>query len=298
MPLAPGVTIIHPPGARRKRRYRKPRPLREPRGLRRLYMRGMRRELALQRAAVLQAFDAAAPLFAAADPMPRADGVIVLRADMTGKLVDSLIERLKEAGGRFFRSAFARTLAGKVVPAVVDHHRGEFDRQVLQSVGVNIYADEPWLAGLLDQAIAENVGLITSIGDLQGVEQVVRRSVLSGGKVTELRADIQRVFGVKRSRADLIARDQTQKVHSQINRARQKAIGVTRCEWLTVGDERVRSRHRRASGVIYLLDNPPPVGPGGRPVHPGEDYQCRCQAIPVLSDLLSGLRDRDVDIAA
>lgn len=294
MPLAPGAVVVRPLGARR-RRYRRPRPLQEPRALKRLYTRALWRELGLQRAAVLEAFDAMAPAFAAADPAPKLDGE---RADMTGRLVESIVERLKAAGVRFFRSAFVRGLASRIVPATVEHHRQEFDRQILRATGVNIYADEPWLEGLLDQAIAENVSLITSIADLAQVEQVVRRAVQSGSRVETLRADIQRVFGAKRSRAALIARDQVQKVHAQVNRARQKAIGVTRCEWMTVGDERVRSRHRRASGVVYAIDKPPMVGPGGRPVHPGEDYQCRCQALPVLADLLAGLRDRDVPIAA
>ena len=49
-------------------------------------------------------------------------------------------------------------------------------------------------------------------------------------------------------------------------------------EWRTRGDGRVRSSHRENDGQVFSWDNPPPTG------HPGEDYGCRCRAIPVSDD--------------
>ena len=44
--------------------------------------------------------------------------------------------------------------------------------------------------------------------------------------------------------------------------------------WETRGDSKVRVSHRRNEGKIFRWDNPPPTG------HPGQDYNCRCLAIP------------------
>ena len=44
--------------------------------------------------------------------------------------------------------------------------------------------------------------------------------------------------------------------------------------WYTMGDSKVRSEHAKRHGKIFKWDIPPQGG------HPGEDYNCRCLAIP------------------
>jgi len=44
--------------------------------------------------------------------------------------------------------------------------------------------------------------------------------------------------------------------------------------WETRGDAKVRLSHRRNEGKIFRWDTPPPTG------HPGQDYNCRCLALP------------------
>lgn len=47
--------------------------------------------------------------------------------------------------------------------------------------------------------------------------------------------------------------------------------------WRTQHDERVRTSHRVNDGRIFSWSDPPPSG------HPGEDYNCRCEAVPYIS---------------
>lgn len=54
-----------------------------------------------------------------------------------------------------------------------------------------------------------------------------------------------------------------------------RQAGHTHYMWLSMDDDRVRSSHSANDGQIFSFDNPPPTG------HPGEDYNCRCQAAPV-----------------
>jgi SPP1 gp7 family putative phage head morphogenesis protein len=78
--------------------------------------------------------------------------------------------------------------------------------------------------------------------------------------------------------AELIARDQTLKLNGAINQSRQQAAGVDSYVWSTSGDERVRDEHAELDGETFSWASPPPPG------HPGEDFQCRCIAIPVIPE--------------
>jgi len=69
-----------------------------------------------------------------------------------------------------------------------------------------------------------------------------------------------------------------------VNQHRQTAAGVSRYEWSSSADERVRPRHRELDGQTFSWDDPPVTNDDGDTNHPGEDYQCRCIAVPVLDD--------------
>lgn len=96
----------------------------------------------------------------------------------------------------------------------------------------------------------------------------------------ELRDRLLERADVSESRAELIARDQTLKLNAAINQTKQQAAGVDSYVWSTSGDERVREDHQELDGQIFQWASPPePLG-----CHPGEDFQCRCSAIPVMPD--------------
>jgi SPP1 gp7 family putative phage head morphogenesis protein len=69
------------------------------------------------------------------------------------------------------------------------------------------------------------------------------------------------------------------KLNGKLTESRQRDIGVEGYIWRTVGDERVRETHESVDGDYYSWDNPPSETDGNAP---GEDYQCRCWAEPVL----------------
>jgi SPP1 gp7 family putative phage head morphogenesis protein len=100
-----------------------------------------------------------------------------------------------------------------------------------------------------------------------------------GTRVEDLRDALIARGNVSESRADLIARDQTLKLNGAINQARQTSVGIDAYVWSTAGDERVRDEHAELDGQTFQWNAPPSVG------HPGEDFQCRCIAMPVISEL-------------
>lgn len=135
-----------------------------------------------------------------------------------------------------------------------------------------------------------NLALIKSLAaeKVARVKRLLEES--PGSRVETLAKRIGEETGASRRRAELLARDQTLKLNAQVAQARHQAAGVTEYVWRTSRDERVRSRHKALEGTRQSYAEPPVVDPRtGRRAHPGDDYQCRCTADP----LLPGLEDLD-----
>lgn len=161
---------------------------------------------------------------------------------------------------------------------------------------INVRAEMPELKPLINTWRNANVNLIES-GIMAPLEEVqLRPSLLAdvsrmvedahagGLRVEVLRDQLVERFGVSDSRAELIARDQVLTLNSQLNGARQQAVGIEEYRWSDSRDERTRDSHREMgdrsrAGETFRWDDPPIVD--GEPVNPGDPILCRCQAIPV-----------------
>lgn len=160
-------------------------------------------------------------------------------------------------------------------------------------VGISIRQADPGVGAQIGNFRATNVSRIKSLvgRELIGITQLLEKSEATGARVEVLRKAIEDRFGVTRSKAALLARDQTLTLNAEITRVRQTNLGIEEYIWTTSGDERVRGQdpkdstdHASLDGTRHRWGNPPDVGDGRR-LHPGEDYQCRCTAFPVLSEL-------------
>lgn len=141
------------------------------------------------------------------------------------------------------------------------------------------------VAHLIDHFREENLRLITNA--TQDFADQVQEVFESGAglRVEELKKQLLERVDVSRSRAELIARDQVLKMNGQINKTRQQAAGVTQYTWSSSLDERVREGHAELEGQTFDWNNPPVVDERtGRREHPGQDFQCRCVAIPVIPE--------------
>jgi len=127
-------------------------------------------------------------------------------------------------------------------------------------------------------AIKANVELITSFAPEyhQKIIDAVYKNWSEGMGQESLFDTVKNMGDVAESRAQLIARDQTSKMNSAFTQARQQSVGITKYVWQTSGDERVREEHAALDGETFSWDSPPDVG------NPGDDYQCRCVALPVI----------------
>ncbi len=72
----------------------------------------------------------------------------------------------------------------------------------------------------------------------------------------------------------------------QLNRSAQQSAGVEEYEWSSLHDDKVRPAHEALDGVRAHWDDPPlsaSDSDNGEDDHAGDDFACRCVALPVTS---------------
>lgn len=118
------------------------------------------------------------------------------------------------------------------------------------------------------------------------IKAKVSDNVQAGFRADRLITDIQAEKQVSYNKAKFLARQETSLMVSKYRQIRYEDVGVTKYQWSTSHDERVRPAHKALQGKIFRFDQPPVTD-----LHtmarnnPGEDYNCRCVAIPVLSNM-------------
>lgn len=163
----------------------------------------------------------------------------------------------------------------------------EWKKAIKATLGIDIredYYQGDFYLEQLKEWISENVDLISTIPEdtLDKMKDIVYEGFSSGKTTTRMLKDIQNAYGVSRRKAEFIARDQTAKLNSQIQKAQQQDAGIEEYVWSTTGDERVRRSHKELNGKKFSW-NDPPENSDGRKCHPGQDYGCRCIGRPVFN---------------
>lgn len=132
-----------------------------------------------------------------------------------------------------------------------------------------------------------NVQLIKSIPDrmLDELEYKLETAWASGERTSSIEEIVNGVANDADVNAKRIARDQMNKMNSAFNQVRQTELGIESYIWRSSGDERTRADHKDLDGRTFRWDDPGPLTGtiDGEPCHPGQDIQCRCDAIPVFN---------------
>lgn len=119
-----------------------------------------------------------------------------------------------------------------------------------------------------------------SILDLR---QKVLANSLRGQRAENLVKTIQATYGASKTKAKFLARQETSLLMSKMRETRYKDIGIGRYKWTGVNDARERPDHKMLNGTIHNWNTPPITNrETGARNHPGEDFGCRCTAVPLL----------------
>ena len=214
-------------------------------------------------------------------------------ADGEPGAVRSILSAVRAEVGRVIENAKkdvhkASETAGK---RAVTHSRKEFER-----LKIKLRKTEPDFGPKIAEWRKENVTLIVSMSEKKVARIGKLLDNLAGMRVETLRNAITESVGAVRRQAELIARDQVLKINAQITEDRQVAAGIEEYIWTCSGDERVRGRpdglypnaepsHWDLDGQRFKWSEPPVSGPNGMCGNPGEMFQCRCTAYPILPEL-------------
>ncbi len=217
------------------------------------------------------------PLLSSKDwPAITPDRINRLKKKVTNRIDDSL----KEGGS-----------ATKAIKSMVrdgNRYNKRSNRKLWSdAVGVSFakIMDKEGIADIMKARISENASLIRSVSSemLERTEDALWRQF--NGQTTEtLNGALSSIYGKANNRAKIIARDQTSKFNSALNRQRNENLGIEDYIWRTSGDERVRDEHDKNNGQSFSYENPPEdTG------NPGDDVMCRCTAEPDVTAVLDRL---------
>lgn len=120
---------------------------------------------------------------------------------------------------------------------------------------------------------------------IQNTRRAVQKNQVEGGRVDRLLNLLTLQRGLAKLKVAGIAEHEAASAISTFREDRYTEIGLDRYIWSTMGDERVRHDHADLDTKVFSWSSPPIVDRStGRRGHPGEDYNCRCTAIPLLTE--------------
>jgi len=265
-----------------KTRFRMPRAP-EPVALKRMYATRLKTRV-LEDAIALVREKLVPKLEALAERASRVATTDAMRtdADDVGDIVDEISDQYFEKWTRREFGKVVRTVGQDTAKFQAKSLNKQLGSALADGGTVDVVGSEPWLGPAIEEFTRENVALIRTLPEVffSDLEKHIMREVADGARFDRLAEIIQERYDVAESRAELIARDQVSKFQGDLNRVRQRDLGIEKFVWRSMGDERVRDEHVDRNGQTYEWDKPP------EGETPGEPVACRCYAEPDLTGLL------------
>lgn len=116
----------------------------------------------------------------------------------------------------------------------------------------------------------------------------LQESVFAGNRYGNAVKTIQKSYGVSERKAKFLARQETSLLMAKFQETQYQDAGIKEYKWGTVAGSKlhpVRPSHKALEGKIFRWDDPPITTPAGEPArrnNPGQDYNCRCFAKPIV----------------
>ncbi len=117
----------------------------------------------------------------------------------------------------------------------------------------------------------------------------MQKSVFAGNRYESATKTIVDSYGVTERKARFLARQETSLLMTKFKQTRYQDAGVKHYKWGCVSGSKnhpVRPWHKALEGKVFTWDNPPVTTKPGEAVrrnNPGQDYNCRCFARPMVN---------------
>lgn len=204
----------------------------------------------------------------------------MLRQDDSIEILEQWLTELLQATTFYTRDNDIRPAVRQFLSQTAEFNKKQFHKVLKSAYKVDIFVSEPWLDEALKLAEWQNISLIKTVP--QQLHEKLRyrmvEALRKGESYKSLAADLEKLLGIPKRRATLIARDQIGKLNGRLTQLRQENIGVKSYIWRGSLDEWERLSHVEREGKEFRWDNPPEDG------HPGQPILCRCSAEAVLPE--------------
>jgi SPP1 gp7 family putative phage head morphogenesis protein len=193
----------------------------------------------------------------------------------------SLWEKLLEALERSMASdgddKTIQTVLGEAFSHIDRSTKDGLQKQIGRLTGQSVWMGV-FPSGLLESFMAEHMKLIKGLQreHLDKVSLALQRGIRQGRLHKDMAKDIRQMTDMSKRRARLIARNAPLQYSGELTRHHQMSAGIKSYRWQTSGDERVRKSHNDREKKVYSWDGSGP--------HPRSEVQCRCDAVPVMSE--------------
>lgn len=108
------------------------------------------------------------------------------------------------------------------------------------------------------------------------------RMMAEGSTLEEIESGYKLEKSKRVNDAKFIARNQLSTYNGMQNKIRYQKLGIQQAKWVTAQDERVRKCHAARNGKVFDLSKGLHSSCDGKTLQPGQDYNCRCIAQPIL----------------
>lgn len=119
--------------------------------------------------------------------------------------------------------------------------------------------------------------------DILELRQKIEGNTFEGRRAEDMVKYIQKNYGTSKAKARFLARQETSLLMSKFQETRYRDIGSDEYRWSGANDARERADHKALNGKVFRWSDPPVTNRRtGAKNHPGEDFGCRCIAIPLV----------------
>ncbi len=160
----------------------------------------------------------------------------------------------------------------------------EWERAVKETLGIGpperSYYDQLHAAAMEDW-VKDNVKWLSDMPNdtITELKSIVYSGYIDGKTSDEIADEFDQGLTSALKRNSALVINRVANINTEITKQKHLDAGIHEYIWWTRLDERVRRSHRRLHGRKFSWDAPPETD-GGRHCHPGEDYGCRCTALP------------------
>lgn len=202
--------------------------------------------------------------------------------DALSDALASIFARIKKGLSERITERQLTDLASKQFNAVDVFNATQVQRQIKSVTAVDVFFGSKAAVQQGRLFVQDNLSLIKGLADTHTtkVERAVFNNFRSGARAGAMVEEIREITGRTKRSAELIARDQTNKLNGALTKARNQELGIEKFEWQTAGDDRVRPEHEDLDGRVFTWASG--AGPDG--IYPGEEINCRCTSIPVIDE--------------